>query len=87
VLIEPSIVSRALPREQEKDEMVDWKENWFCPPIGSECYESLYLGINIDKTARKELIRIARKRNPDIKIFQMKVNPEAFILKEELIKE
>lgn len=67
--------------------MFYWKEVRAYPTIGSECYESLYLGLNIDKTAREELVRIARKRNPDIKIFQMKVNPEAFMLKEELIKE
>ncbi len=89
VLIEPSIffVPMALPREPQKDEVVDWKEVRAYPTIGGECYESLYLGINIDITAREELIRIARKRNPDIKIFQMKVNPEAFMLKEELIKD
>ena len=85
VLIEPSPALAALLLKPEGNEVVDWKEIRFCPPIGSECYESLYLGINIDKTAREELIRIARKRNPDIKIFQMKVNPEAFTLKEELI--
>ena len=40
-----------------------------------------------DKTEKEKLIRIARKRNPDIKIFQMNVHPEAFRLKEELINE
>ena len=87
VLIEPSpaFTRMTLPRKPKENEVVDWKEVRFCPTIGSECYESLYLGINIDKTAREELVRIARKRNPDIKIFQMKVNPEAFMLKEELL--
>lgn len=89
VLIEPSIffVPMALPREPQKDEVVDWKEVRAYPTIGGECYESLYLGINIDKTKREELIRIARKRNPDIKIFQMKVHPDAFRLKKESINE
>ena len=75
----------ALPYKPKEGEITDWKEVRAYPNIGGECFCSLYLGINIDKEKRQEIIAVARKRNPNIKIYQMTIDPEAFRLKEENI--
>ena len=76
-----------LPSEpKDENEINEWEEVRFYPRIGGECFESLYLGINIDKDKREELIKVAKERNPNIKIYQMTIDPDAFRLKEELIK-
>ena len=46
---------------------------------------SVYLGINIDKEKRQEIIAVARKCNPNIKIYQITTDLEAFRLKAEQI--
>ena len=48
-------------------------------------FDSLYLGINIDKEEKEKIIKVAKERNPKIKIYQMTIAPEAFRLKGELI--
>ena len=63
-------------------ESTDWKEVRAYPRIGWECFESLYLGINIDKEEKEKIINVAKKLNPEIKIYQMTIDPEAFRLKE-----
>ena len=56
-------------QSKEEDEAIDIKKFRFYPQIGTECFRSLYLGININKDNRDELIKIARLRNPDISIY------------------
>ena len=53
--------------------------------IGGECFESVYLGINMDATEKSKIIKVARKLNPDIEIYQMSVDPQVFKLNAELI--
>lgn len=48
--------------------------------IGGECFVSIYLGVNMTPQEKETIIYIARKLNPDIKIYQMQVNPDAFTL-------
>ena len=67
-------------------EVIDWKEVRAYPKIGGECFDSLYLGINIEKEEKENIIKVAKERNPDIKINQMTIDPEAFRLKEEIIE-
>ncbi|MDE7089236.1 MAG: DUF2971 domain-containing protein, partial [Prevotella sp.] len=67
-------------------EVVDWKEFRAYPPIGGECFESLYLGISIDKEQKENIIKIAKEINPNIAIYQMTIDPDAFRLKEEYVK-
>jgi hypothetical protein len=49
----------------------------------------IYLGEHLKEKknaeAREKIIKAARKCNPDIKIYQMTIDPEAFRLKEEQI--
>lgn len=68
---------------------MDWKEVRAFLDIGGECFESVYLGVHLKEKknaeAKEKIIKVARKCNPDIKIYQMTIDPEAFRLKEERI--
>ena len=89
VLIEPihGFTPMALPfKPKDENELVEWKEVRAYPTIGGECFESLYMGLKIDEKEKKKLINVARELNPEIKIYQMKIDPEAFRLKEEIIE-
>lgn len=87
LLIEPSsaFTPMALPYEPKEGEVTDWKEVRAYPEIGGECFDSLYLGIKIDEDKKAEIIKTALTLNPDIKIYQMKIDPKAFRLKENQI--
>ena len=84
LLIDPSHVftPMAIPYQpKDESEIIDWKEARAYPEIGGECFDSLYLGIKIDQEDRGKLIKVARKLNPKIKIYQMTIDSEAFRLK------
>lgn len=76
---------RLLPNQNDKDGPIPWKEVRAFLEIGGECFESVYLGLKINKKDKEKIIKVARKCNPDIKIYKMTINPEAFRLKEEPI--
>ena len=50
------------------------------PKIGGECFESIYLGVNINKKEKEKIIKVARELNPDIRIYQMEIDTNAFRL-------
>ena len=58
------------------------KNNW--PPAD---FQSIYLGVNIYPKNKDGIIEAAKKLNPEIKIYQMTIDPEAFKLKEKEIEE
>jgi hypothetical protein len=68
-----------LPDSNNKSDLIDRKEVRAFPRIGGECFESIYLGVNINEK-ESGLIKIAKKLNPDIKVYQMKKNTNAFKL-------
>ena len=70
---------KSLPFQQKKNDF-DYKELRTFVRLGSECFESLYLGARINASNKEKIIRLARKLNPDIKIHQMEADPEAFRL-------
>lgn len=70
---------------KHKNTPIDWKEVHTFLDIGGECFESVYLGINMKEKDKENIIKVARKCNPDIKIYQMTIDPKAFRLKEEII--
>lgn len=76
---------KLLPNQNDKDGPIPWKEVRAFLDIGGECFESVYLGINIGKEDKEKIIKVARKCNPDIKIYQMIIDPKAFRLKEKPI--
>jgi hypothetical protein len=49
-------------------------------PILGACFNSIYLGVNILPNHKKKIIEYAKQRNPDIKVYQMKINPNALKL-------
>ena len=84
-IMNPSSQIMVLKYKSKKDspkehEVTDWKEVRAYPSIGAECFASIYLGINISEKHKKGIIKYARKANPDIKIYQMTINPDAFKL-------
>ena len=56
------------------------------PHIGGECFYSLYLGVRIDEEVKFEVITIAKAQNPDIKIYQMQIDTNAFKLNPEIVE-
>ena len=86
VIVNPSMITPYyVPKEFENKESIDYKEIRFIPKIGGECFDSIYLGVNIDDDVRKQIINIAKGLNPEIKIYQMKVDADAFKLQTEQI--
>lgn len=84
----PSFAIMALPyKPQDENEAVDWKELRAYPEISGDCFESIYLGVKMDKKDRELIINAARHCNPNIKIYQMTIDPEAFRLKAELVEQ
>lgn len=77
---------RCIPKEFCEEEMVDGKEIRHYPPLSADCFESVYLGVNIFRQDRDKIIKAAKKLNPEIKIYQMTTDPEAFRLKEKEIE-
>lgn len=75
-----------LPWQNDDKGPIDWKEVRAFPKIGGECFESVYLGVNMDTDDKSKIINVARKLNPDIKIYQMGIDANAFRLNTELIK-
>lgn len=73
------------PGQKSDKELIDWKEVRAYPKIGGECFESVYLGINMSAKEKSEIILIAQNLNPDIKICQMNIDTNAFKLNEERI--
>ncbi len=74
-------------KQKKEDTPIPYKEVPAFLDIGGECFESVYLGINIGKKEKDNIIKVARKSNHEINIYQMTIDPEAFRLKEELIEQ
>lgn len=86
VIVDPSrIFPHYVPKEFQEKEIIDYKEIRFVPELGGECYDSVYLGVNIDDEMRNEIIEAAKNLNPNIKIYQMKADANAFKLQTEPI--
>ena len=79
-IFKPSPMFMALlPFQQDKNEL-NWKEVRSFIKIGPECFDSIYLGVNIGNTDKDKLIRLAQKINPEIKIYQMFPDTNSFNL-------
>ena len=76
---------RLLPGQDDNDDPIPWKTVRAFLDIGGECFESVYLGVNISEKDKENVIKVAYKCNPDINIYQMTIDPKGFRLKEELL--
>ena len=72
---------RDIPKEFYEEEIVDGKEIRHYPQLSADCFESVYMGVNILPRNKTKIIKVARNLNPNIKIYQMTTDPEAFRLK------
>jgi hypothetical protein len=75
-----------IPKEFYEDEVVDGKEVRHYPLLAADCFESVYLGVNILPQNKDSVIKAAKKLNSKIKIYQMTLDPETFGLKGESIE-
>ena len=81
-----NIIKSIFGKNMDVPAPIDWRTIHAFADLGGECFHSLRLGVNIDKNKREKMIRVARQLNPEIKIYQMTIAPEAFRLKEEIIE-
>lgn len=87
ITIDPSPrFMKLLPDQSEINGPIDWKDVHAFLELGGECFESVYLGVNIDAKQKEKITKVARMCNPDIKVYKMNVDPDAFKLEEELLK-
>lgn len=77
---------RDIPKELYEEEVIDEKEIRHYPQLSSDCFESIYLGVNILPKNKNKIIRVAKELNPEIKTYQMTIDPKAFRLKAVLIE-
>ena len=77
---------RDVPREFDEEETIDGKEIRHYPRLTADCFESVYLGVNMLQRKREQIIEIAKKLNPNINIYQITLDPDAFKLKSELVE-
>ena len=72
-----------LPFQHDRNEF-DNKEIRTFVRLSAECFESIYFGVKIDKERKEKIIQLAKTLNPDIKIYQMNIDPQSFNVIEKL---
>lgn len=88
VIPNPSPMYAAFTSEQfnHPKEIWDWREIHHYMPLKGECFESIYFGVKTDQSEKEKIIRYAQKElNPQIKLYQMVVDADAFRLRAERI--
>ena len=86
-ILDPSPTYMALlPGQNDDKGPIAWKEVRAFPKIGGECFESVYLGINMNADERSKRISVVQKLNSYNKIYQMGIDANAFKINTELIK-
>ena len=62
-------------------EMRDGCEIHHYLPLKGDCFESIYFGVNIDPSEKEKIVRYAREKlNPQIELYQMRIDENAFRL-------
>jgi len=78
--------ARDVPKEFYEEETIDGKEIRHYPRLFANCFESVYLGVNMLPRKKEQIIEIAKDLNPNICIYQITLDPNAFKLKPELLR-
>lgn len=82
----PSFFAYTQEQAKHRKKVWDWREIHCYMPILGECFDSIYFGVNTDQTEKEKFIRYAKEKlNPQIKLYQMKVDDNALRLKPETI--
>ena len=63
----------------------EWKGIHNYVELSPDCFESIYFGVNTKPDEKEKITKHMQKLNPNIKLFQMKVDESAFRLKAEKI--
>ena len=51
-------------------------------PLKAECFESIYFGVNIEQEEKEKIVQYVRKKlNPQINLYQMEIDDNAFRLR------
>lgn len=77
-IYKPSPMFMSLLPFQHGKNKFDHKEIRTFIKLGTECFESIYFGIKVDKEQKDKIIQLAKTLNPNIKIYQMNVDPQSF---------
>ena len=88
VMPDPSMIYAALTPSQVKHPKDVWDrcEIHHYMPLKGECFESIYFGVNTEPSEKEIIIWYARnKLNPQIKLYQMRIDSDAFRLQPEEI--
>ncbi len=88
VIPRPSFMYAAFTPVQAKHhkEIWDVREIHHYMPLKGECFESIFFGVNTEPTIKEKIIKYAREKlNPQIKLYQMRVDADAFRLQAERI--
>lgn len=88
VMPKPSPMYAALTSQQAKQtkEIWDWREIHHYLPLPKECFDSIYFGISIEQPEKEKIIQLVRTRlHPQIRLYQMKVDENAFRLRPVII--
>lgn len=84
VIPNPSFAYAALTPEQAKrpNKSFDGREIHIYMLLNGECFESIYFGVNVNPAEKDAIMKYARKKlNPQINLYQMEVDPDAFKLR------
>lgn len=86
-IIEPSphFANMKLAFKPKGDEIIDWKEVRAYPHIGSECFRSVYLGVNIKSEHRQIIIDEIQASGLELEVYQMTIDPDRFELRSDRI--
>ena len=88
VIPRPSFRYAAFTPEQANHPKETWdvREIHRYMPLKGECFESIYFGVNTETTIKEKIIQYAREKlNPQINLYQMRVDENAFRLNPEMI--
>lgn len=88
VMPNPYAAYAAFTSQQAKQdkEIWDWREIHHYMPLKAECFESIYFGVNIEQTEKGKIIQYVQKKlNPQIKLYQMEIDENAFRLRPVII--
>ena len=79
--------ARLTPEQAEHHKERKWTEIHYYLPMKGECFASIYFGVSIDPAVKEKIMKYARKKlNPQISLYQMRVDDDAFRLKPEIIR-
>ena len=75
------------PQQAEQNkERWDWREIHHYMPLKGECFASIYFGVNIEQIEKEKIIQYVQKKlHPQIKLYQMEVDENAFRLRPAII--